>query len=219
MSRLHTVMASPAEIAAHFGIDPVRDVHIPDETVEGLPGLIIFEKGSRRILKSVTWGFPRVTREMRERGEDPGRVGMVADLTNPMWERIVVEPRYRCLIVLTHFANPDGDEGGKTRTWFSLRNEPIMAWAGFCRNLPDEGPVYAGMTMEANEVIPPTNDRMPVLLDRHEYDDWLQGGIQDVIRFQFRPPIPGSRMVVQRTKDLWRSGSPPPDGGRQMAII
>ncbi|WP_246171498.1 hypothetical protein [Sphingobium limneticum] len=109
-------MASPAEIAAHFGIDPVRDVHIPDETVEGLPGLIIFEKGSRRILKSVTWGFPRVTREMRERGEDPGRVGMVADLTNPMWERIVVEPRYRCLIVLTHFANPDGNEGGKTRT-------------------------------------------------------------------------------------------------------
>ncbi|KKW92513.1 SOS response-associated peptidase family protein [Sphingobium chungbukense] len=219
MSRLHTVRAGPADIAAHFGIDPVQQVYIPDETVEGLPGLIVFEKGGKRILKSVTWGFPRLTSEMREHGEDPGRVGMVADLTNPMWDQIVVEPRYRCLIVLTHFANPAGEKGAKTRTWFSLKNEPIMAWAGFCRNLPGEGPVYAGMTMEANDVIPPTNDRMPVLLNPHEYDEWLRGSIQDVIRFQYRPPFPGERMVVQPTKDLWRSGSPPPDAARQMAMI
>ena len=219
MSRLHTVRASAADIAAHFGIEPVPEVAIPQETVEGLPGLILFEKAGRRILKSVTWGFPRLTREMRERGEDPGRVGMVADLTNPMWKETVVDPRYRCLIVLTHFANPDGDEGAKTRTWFSLRNEPIMAWAGFCRNLPDIGPVYAGMTMEANEAIPPTNDRMPVLLDPHEYDQWLRGGIQEVIRFQFRPPFPASRMVVQQTEDRWRSRSPPPDAASQMTMI
>ncbi len=32
----------------------------------------------------------------------------VADLTNPMWKKVVVEPRYRCLIPITHFANPDG---------------------------------------------------------------------------------------------------------------
>jgi putative SOS response-associated peptidase YedK len=136
-----------------------------------------------------------------------------------MWKETVVDPRYRCLIVLTHFANPDGDEGAKTRTWFSLRNEPIMAWAGFCRNLPDIGPVYAGMTMEANEAIPPTNDRMPVLLDPHEYDQWLRGGIQEVIRFQFRPPFPASRMVVQQTEDRWRSRSPPPDAASQMTMI
>lgn len=219
MSRLHTVRAGAAEIADHFGIAPVPEVHIPDETVEGMPGLIVFAKGGKRILKSVTWGFPRLTREMRDAAEDPGRVGMVADLTNPMWEELVVEPRYRCLIALTHFANPAGEKGAKTRTWFSVRNEPILAWAGFCRNLPDEGPVYAGMTMEANEAIPPTNDRMPVLLNPHEYDEWLLGGIKDVIRFQFRPPFPASRMVVQPTKDLWRSGSPPPGAARQRAMI
>ncbi|HEX7820255.1 MAG TPA: SOS response-associated peptidase family protein [Sphingobium sp.] len=219
MSRLHTVRAGLAEIASHFGIAPVPQVYVPDETVEGLPGVIVFEKGGRRILQTVTWGFPRLTQEMREHGEDPGRVGMVADLTNPMWEEMVVEPRYRCLIVLTHFANPAGEKGAKTRTWFSLKNEPIMAWADFCRNLPDEGPVYAGMTMEANDAIPPTNDRMPALLDPHEYDAWLRGGIKDVIRFQFRPPFPANRMLVQPTKDLWRSGSPLPNAGGQMAMI
>lgn len=44
-----------------------------------------------------------------------------------------------------------------------------MAWAGFCRNFPEVGPSYAGMTMEANATIPPTNDRMPVLLEPHEH--------------------------------------------------
>src|SRR3546814_9575233 len=80
---------------------------------EGLTGLVIFEKGGRRLLRPVTWGFPRLTREMRERGEPPGRIGLVADLTNPMWEEMVVEPRYRCLIALTHFGNPDGTPGAK----------------------------------------------------------------------------------------------------------
>ena len=43
----------------------------------------------------------------------------------------MVDPRYRCLIPLTHFANPDGDKGAKTRSWFSLTDAPLTAWAGF----------------------------------------------------------------------------------------
>lgn len=31
--------------------------------------------------------------------------------------------------------------------------------SGFCKNTLEFVPVYAGMTMEANEAIPPTNDR------------------------------------------------------------
>ena len=85
-----------------------------------------------------------------------------------------------------------------------------MAWAGFCRNIPDVGPCYAGMTTEANAAIPPTNDRMPVLLEPGEHERWLHGSIEDVIGFQFRPPFSAHRMIVQRTDDLWRSGAPPP---------
>jgi len=135
---------------------------------------------------------------------------MVADLTNPMWEETIKDPKYRCLIPITHFANPDGDSGAKTRTWFSVKDQPIIAWAGFCRNMREGGPVYAGMTMEANSAIPPTNDRMPVLLEDHEWDEWLTGSVRDVIRFQYWAPIAADRMVVQRTDDQWRSGARPP---------
>ena len=218
MSRLHVVTAGIGDLAVHFGASSPLELDIPSETTEGHPGLIVIEKGRRRLLKSLTWGFPRLTREMRLRGDPPGRIGLVADLTNPMWQDLVIDPLYRCLIPITHFANPDGDPGEKTRAWFSVQNQPITAWAGFCRNTPEFGPVYAGMTMTANQAVMPYNDRMPALLDPHEYDRWLHGPIEDVIWFQHRPPFASERMVIEHTDDRWRSGKPPASA-RQMALL
>jgi len=209
MSRLHTILADVHDIAAHFSVDPVPHVEHSEEVIEGNRGLVVRESNGRRVLQTMTWGFPRIDREMRERGDPVGRIGLVADLTNRLWDKTVVDPRYRCLIVLTHFANPDGPRGAKTRTWYSLKDQPIMAWAGFCRNTPEFGAVYAGMTTTANEAIEPTNDRMPVLLDPVEYERWLQGSIREVMAFQFRPPVAAERMTILRTKELWRSGGVP----------
>lgn len=214
MSRLHCLRALIEDVARIFGAEPVGGIALPSETVEGLPGLVLHEGSGGRRLRLMRWGFPRMTKGARLSGDESDIIGLVADLTNPMWEQLVVDPRYRCIIPITHFANPDGEPGKRTRTWFRVADQPIMAWAGFCRNLPDIGPVYAGMTMEANEAIPPTNDRMPVLLKHDEIDRWLHGSIEDAIRFQFRPPIAAARMVTIQTDDLWRSGTPPPTGAQ-----
>src|SRR3546814_6067605 len=94
MSRLHVIAASASDVAAYFEAESPAALTVPEGDIkEGLTGLVIFEKGGRRLLRPVTWGFPRLTREMRERGEPPGRIGLVADLTNPMWEEMVVEDR------------------------------------------------------------------------------------------------------------------------------
>lgn len=204
MARLFAVTKSLDEVVDHFGVDASSSLDVPSETIEGTLGLIVFEKDGLRVLKSIPWGFPRKTRE-----GPPDRIGLVADLTNPMWERTVVDRRYRCLIPLTHFANPDGPKGGKRRTWFSLHRQPLLAWAGFCRNTPEFGPVFAGMTMSANEMVRPLNDRMPALLKVNEYDLWLHGDIQDVIRFQFRDPMPPEDFEILETRDRWQSGVPP----------
>jgi putative SOS response-associated peptidase YedK len=219
MSRLHAVRASTADIAAHFDADVASDLVVPEETKEGLAGLIVRETDGRRVIASLDWGLPRLTQEMRQRGEPPGRIGLVANLTNPMWDTMVLAQPCRCLIILTHFANPDGIAGAKTRTWFSVKDEPILAWAGFWRNTREFGPVYAGMTMAANAAIPPTNDRMPALLERDDYDRWLHGSIEDVIRFQFREPFAADRMAIERSEDLWNSGAPPPATGRQLELL
>ena len=170
-------------------------------------------------MKQMDWGFPRLTREMRERGDLPGRIGLVADLTNPLWDQLVVDTRYRCLIPLTHFANPAGDAGSKTRSWFSVSDRPLLAWAGFCRNIPDYGPVYAGMTMAANAAVEPYNDRMPVLLEPRDYARWLCCPIRDVIGFQFGHPIAAERIAVLHSEDLWRTGELPAALQSQMPLL
>lgn len=44
------------------------------------------------------------------------------------------KPEWRCLIPLTGFAEGEGSQGAKTRTWFSVRDQPIFAWAGLRRD-------------------------------------------------------------------------------------
>ncbi len=219
MSRLYTLAATATDVADHFGTGGDADMAAPSETIEACPGLVVLEANGRRILRQMLWGFPRLTREMRLRGDPPGRIGLVADLTNPMWETLVVEQKYRCLIPLTHFANPSGTPGEKTRSWFSLEGQPIMAWAGFCKNTAEFGPVYAGMTMDANDAVMPYNDRMPVLIEPHEYERWLHGTIKDVLGFQFRAPPPPARFTIEHTDDLWRSGKLPPTAQPQASLL
>jgi putative SOS response-associated peptidase YedK len=96
MSRLYTLQARNADIAAQFDVADPGNLSPPSETIEGNSGLVVLENKGQRLLKSMSWGFPRLTSEMRERGDPPGRIGLVADLTNPMWEQLVVDPRYRC---------------------------------------------------------------------------------------------------------------------------
>jgi putative SOS response-associated peptidase YedK len=218
VSRLHSLRASAENVSAFLGAEPAGEIAIPLDVTEGRQGLVMFETNGQRRLRMMRWGFPRHIRDLRLQGKEADIIGLVADLTNPMWEQMVVDPRYRCIIPITHFGNPDGEPGAKTRTWFAVKDQPIMAWAGFCRNMPDVGPCYAGMTMEANTAIPPTNDRMPVLLEPHEHERWLHGSIQDVIQFQFRSPIAAERMAVIWTDDPWRGGDPPP-AGEQLDLI
>lgn len=219
MSRLHTVQASIDDIAAHFRADVPDRLIIPRDTVEGCPGVVVIERDGHRHLRNYNWGFPRFDQERVDRGDPPEPLGLVANMTSPMWERYVPDTRYRCLIVLTHFANPDGIPGEKTRTWFSVKGQPIVAWGGFCRNKAEFGPVYAGLTREENGAIKPTNDRMPVILMPHEYDDWLQGSVEDLIRFQFGPLIAPERMEVDRTEDRWRSEGLPTKPDRQISLL
>ena len=209
MARLFVAQVGSQQIAEQFGVEDAPIISMPSEMTEGLEGPIVIENRGRRLLKMAQWGFPRRTLKAAIRGDGPDIIGLVADLTNPMWDTLVVDPRYRCLIPLTHFAAPAGDAGAKTRSWFSVKGKPLVAWAGFCRNLPEVGPVFAGMTMAANDTVMPYNDRMPTLLDQDEYERWLHGSISDVIEFQFRAPMAADQIEVTHTDDRWRSGRVP----------
>jgi putative SOS response-associated peptidase YedK len=203
MCNLYEIPQGMADMGVHFGVLNPPAFDIPHETKRGERGLVIRGAADQRLMLEAKWGFPRPQKDRAGELLHHEPVNLIADLTNPMWQRMVPDPRYRCLIPVAAFAQPDGKRGSMTRTWFRAKDWPVFAWAGFCRSSEEWGPVYAAMTTDSNSAVAPLNPRMPVMLAPSEYERWLEGSVDDVIEFQFRPPFPAEKMVIERTKELW----------------
>ena len=206
MCNLYTVRASATEIASHFDVSDLFATNAAEEVYPGAPGMVVREEDGRRILQSMAWGFPLRLKTMSLTAK-PKPVNNIADLTKPMWKGIASKPHWRCLIPLTHFAEAEGPKGAKTRTWFNVKDQPIFAWAGLWRVSDEWGPVYSGVMTDCNEAIRPIHDRMPVLLQPSEYDQWLHGSFDDALGFQARC-FPDELIEMERTSELWVKRKP-----------
>ncbi|WP_105416402.1 SOS response-associated peptidase family protein [Neorhizobium sp. T25_27] len=201
MCNLYTVRKSAAEVAAHFRVANPMASNAPEEVYPGTPGMVVTENEGVRELRSMTWGFPMRFATMKPDAK-PKPVNNIADLTKGTWVGLARKPQWRCLIPLTHFAEPEGQKGAMTRTWFSLPDEPVFAWAGLWRVSDEWGPVYSGAMTDANAFVAPVHNRMPVILHRDDYDRWLHGSFEDVLAFQ-RRSFPPELMSMERTSELW----------------
>jgi putative SOS response-associated peptidase YedK len=201
MCNLYTTKATAAEIAAAFGAQLPMNFNTPEESYPGTPGMVVHEDDGRRIMQSMTWGFPLRLKGMSPTAK-PKPVNNIADLRKPMWVGLARKPEWRCLIPLTAFAEAEGPKGSKTRTWFNVKGEPIFAWAGLWRVSAEWGPVYSGVMTDCNEAIRPVHNRMPVLLMPDEYDRWLHGEFEEAVSFQERC-FPDELIVMTRTEELW----------------
>lgn len=201
MCNLYTARKSAAEVTAHFRVSNPVASNAPDEVYPGTPGLVVREQEGARVMQSMIWGFPLRLKGMKPESK-PKPVNNIADLRKNMWVGLARKPEWRCLIPLTAFAEAEGPKGAKTRTWFSVKDQPIFAWAGLWRPSAEWGPVYAGAMTECNEAIRPVHDRMPVLLQPSEYDRWLNGSFDDTLAFQERC-FPDELIDMSRTSEPW----------------
>lgn len=201
MCNLYTSRKSAAEVAAHFRVKNPVESNAPEEIYPGTPGMVVREADGARVMQSMVWGFPLRLKGMAPTAK-PKPVNNIADMSKGMWVGLARKPEWRCLIPLTAFAEAEGPKGAKTRTWFSVRDQPIFAWAGLWRESAEWGPVYSGVMTDCNEAIRPVHDRMPVLLHPHEYDQWLRGGFDEILAFQERC-FPDDLIEVDRTSELW----------------
>jgi putative SOS response-associated peptidase YedK len=208
MCNLYTTRKSAAEVAEWFHARLATQLNVPDEVVPGYPGMVVREQDGERILQSMVWGFP-LPQKSKKTGLPikPKPVNNIADLTSGMWRNLAPKPSARCLIPLTHFAEAEGEKGSKTRTWISVKGQPIAAWAGMWRESAEWGPVYSGLMTDCNEAIRPVHNRMPVLLLPEDHDRWLHGTIDDVIAFQSRC-FPDELIAIERTSDPWIKRDP-----------
>lgn len=208
MCNLYTERVGADAVAAHFNVrNPLRS-NTGGEVYPGSPGTVVREDGGERVMESMTWGWPMKFKWMGEAAK-PKAVNNIAELGKWPWRDFIDKPQFRCLIPLTAFAEAEGPKGRMTRTWFSVKDQPVFAWAGLWSE--DRrygwGNVYSGLMTECNEAIRPVHDRMPVLLMPDEYERWLHGSPDDVLAFQARC-FPDDLIEMTRTDELWVKRKP-----------
>lgn len=97
----------------------------------------------------------------------------------------------RCLIPADGFFEWAPPPHGAPKTapkqpwWFRMRDEAPFALAGLWEEwTPPEGPPIASFTLittEANDVVAPVHDRMPVIVPKQAHEAWLDPGNRNVL--------------------------------------
>jgi len=166
-------LAAPPEIVPRYNIAPMQQVPIVRINAHGA-----------RELAFVRWGLvPRWAK-------DPA-IG--AKMINARGETVRDKPafrtayrRHRCLLPANGFYEwmaRDGATGGKQPVHVALKDGAPLAFAGIAERWlgPDGEPLdtCAIVTTEANALLTPVHERMPVIVAPADYARWLDPTVAD----------------------------------------
>lgn len=161
-------LAEIPELAPRYNIAPTQEVAVVRQCAEG------------RQLALLRWGL------IPSWAKDP-RSG--ARMINARAETVAEKPafrsafvRRRCLVPADGFYEWKRTAGGKQPFFFQMRDGRPLAFAGLWEQWksPDGGQIesYTILTTDANELLRPVHDRMPVILPPAAYDLWLDPDVQ-----------------------------------------
>jgi putative SOS response-associated peptidase YedK len=163
------VPSAPVEVVARYNVAPSQTVPVVRADAEG-----------QRTLAMLKWGFvPSWSKD-----------GKIAPI-NAMSETVTEKPMFRgalkkrrCLIAADGFYEWQKTGKHKQPLHFHLRTRGPFGFAGIWETWrgPAEGEVLesvAILTTEANELVKPAHNRMPVILKPEYFRQWLDPAEQD----------------------------------------
>lgn len=98
--------------------------------------------------------------------------------------------RRRCIVPASGFYEwQKASKGAKQPFYFYLKEKEVFGFAGLWEEWLDWHygeltQTCTTITTEANEVLKPVHDRMPIILKSHDYDFWLDRKIKDTGKLQ-----------------------------------
>jgi len=187
---------------------------------------------SRRLLVPASWGL--VNRWA------PDRSGAARQF-NARSETVSVKPAYRgafrsrrCAVPIDGFYEWRGPKGAREPVRFHARDERVLWLAGLYEDWtsPKTGEVtlsFSVLTTDANEVVRPVHDRMPVLLDLDALPTWLDVSARndEALRALMVPASPGHLVMTPASRRVGsvRADDPAPlepdpePGPRQLGLF
>ena len=158
---------------------------------------VVRKEEGERILEVMAWGI--ITTIKGKSGKPIQKpVTNVRNLTSPFWRSTIAKAEQRCLVPFTSFAEPrpgkDPETGRPANWWFTIQGEEVCAFAGIWRW--SEGKKrFAFLTCEPNPLVAPLHPKaMPVILQREDYESWLDGEAENACALA--QPFPSQLMAV-----------------------
>ncbi|SMF70467.1 SOS response-associated peptidase family protein [Allosphingosinicella indica] len=185
---------------AGFNLPSVQeDMDLRADVWPKRPGLVARIADGERVIEPMIWGVPLTMPGKRPGTTITKNVTNVRNLSSRFWMSMLKEPARRCLVPFSRFAEPkpgkDPETGRPAEYWFTVRDRPMMAFAGIWRP-SDVGNVYAFLTCEPNPLVAPLHPKaMPVILHREDYDRWLLGSVEEACALA--APFPSQMMELQ----------------------
>lgn len=154
---------------------------------------------SCRTYKQLQWGL------IPHWSKDP-KIGN--KLINARAETVAEKPSFRqafqkrrCLIIADGFYEWKTQPKQKQPYYFHLQNHQPFAFAGLWEQWQDPTgetlETCTIITTEANEIMAPIHDRMPVVLAKKDYEQWLDPTLTDSSQLQpLLHPFPTSEMLA-----------------------
>jgi putative SOS response-associated peptidase YedK len=187
MSDRYQLRLPAADVATMFEARTVATGDVDADLRPGGTGLVVREKNGERILCAMRWGFPLHPGKAalaRFPKAKPKPVNKAKGLKRHFWEETASDPAGRCLIPVERFAEGADGRRALEPTWFSAPDAPLLCLAGLWRPDTEWGDVYACVMTEANSDVAIVHDRMPVILRRDQWDQWMHGTIDDLLSLQ-----------------------------------
>lgn len=206
MCNLYRLRSSVQEIVATFRTAEAGGLNFAEEIYPGYSGLVV-EQGC---LRSMAWGFPR---PMTGRQGQPLKPKAVTNaradkLATWFWRDSFA--RRRCLIPVSAWAEPQGEERRMTRTWYGLPDQELFAVGGLWRHSVEWGAVYAMVMVDSSPQMAAVHDRMPVILRRDDWPRWTEAA--PAAAFALCRTWPGP-LTVDATAVPWAAPRQPPAAG------
>ncbi len=197
MCNLYKLKASPAEIGDFFDAEVAGfSANMAGEVYPGYPTAVI----AQGKLQSMNWGFPLQRKGAKGQPLKPKPVNNTrTDKLKSYFWRASFEER-RCLLPVSSFAEAEGAKGAMTRTWFADPDDNLLAMVGIWRNSDEWGQACSMIMTTANQQVAPVHNRMPVILRRDQWAEWLGGTPHQA--YDLCLPYTGE-LLINRSDEPW----------------
>jgi len=197
MCNLYRMRRSNAEVGLWSNAMAQGAPNYAEEVYPGYPGLVI----TSGEVRAMTWGFPLAMKSKRTgKPLKPKPINNAREdrLATPFWRDSFA--RRRCLIPVTAWAEAEGETGRMTRTWYSLPDEELFAVAGIWRATEEWGEAYSMVMVDGYAQMAEVHDRMPTILQRQDWDQWLNGKPSEAFELVRTCTLP---LSIERTSEPW----------------